>query len=161
LQFALLKGSTLRTQLMLAATMALAATSLNGQAQTMFKCVGADGKISYADQPCSGKVVAKKELDVRANLDDVERENRRKAAKREREEKLSEARNADIASDPQAQNREREARLMEGTEGQQRPATYEQIKADTMLRVKADEEARAKASALWKCKRGPAPEKCI
>ncbi len=153
----------MRTLLMFAATMALAAASSAGHAQTMFKCVGVDGKISYADQPCAGKAVAKKELDVRANLDDAERENRRKAARleREREEKLYEARNADIGNDAQAQKLEREVRLMEGSESERRAATYEQMKADTMLRVKADEEARAKASALWKCKRGPEPEKCL
>lgn len=138
-------------------------TAGGAYAQIMFKCVGADGKIAYSDQPCSGKIKAEKELDVRANLDDAERENRRKAARleREREEKMYNAQAEKIAGDPQTQRMEKQIRLMEGTDGPRRPTTYEEIKADTQKRVKADEEERAKASALWKCKRGPEPEKCI
>jgi hypothetical protein len=131
-------------------------------AQTMFKCVDANGKTSYSDQPCSGKVVAKKEIDVRANLDVVEREARRKAeiAENKRLDEMYKKRDAAMGMDPQAQRMEREVRLMEGSDSERRAATYEQIKAETQKRVKADEEARAEASRLWNCKRGPEPEKC-
>lgn len=144
--------------------LALALSAVCGaHAQTMFKCVGADGRTAYSDQPCTGKIKATKEIDVRANLDDVERENRRKAAKRERElaEQMYNAQAANIAKDPQTQKIEKQIRLMEGTDDERRAETYEQIKAQTQKRVKADEEERARASALWKCKRGPEPEKCM
>lgn len=156
-----MKGFTMRPLLLCALAVGLS-TAGGAHAQTMFKCVGADGKTAYSDQPCSGKIKAKKELDVRANLDDAERENRRKAAKLERdvEENMYNAQAAQIAKDPQTQKIEKQIRLMEGTDGPRRPSTYEEIKADTQKRVKADEEERAKASALWKCKRGPEPEKC-
>ncbi len=132
------------------------------QAQTMYKCVDANGKTSYADQPCASKTAARKEIDVRANLDDAARENRRKADKleREQEEARYNARNADLANDPQAQRMERELRLMEGEPAERTPTTYAEVMVATAKRVKADEEARAKASALWKCQRGPEPEKC-
>ena len=148
----------MRPILMLAAALVAAAPGLH--AQTMFKCVGADGRTSYSDQPCTGKVKATKELDVRANLDDVERDNRRKAAKQEREQQMLNEHNANVAGDPQAPRLDPKVRLMESSDGERRATTYEQIKADTLKRVKEDEETRAKASALWKCKRGPEPEKC-
>jgi hypothetical protein len=131
-------------------------------AQTMFKCVDGNGKTSYSDQPCAGKVAAKKEIDVRANLDDAERESRRKADKleREREEQMYRSESNELPT-AQARKMERQLKLMEGSELDRRLSNYEQMKADTALRVKADEEARAEASRLWKCKRGPAPEKCI
>lgn len=131
-------------------------------AQTMFKCVDTNGKTSYSDQPCSGKVAARKELDVRANLDVAERENRRKAEilENQRMDEMYKKRDAAMGVDAQAQRVERELRLMEGSDSERRAATYEQMKADTQKRVKADEELRAEASRLWNCKRGPEPEKC-
>ena len=147
----------MRPFLILALTLAVT----GAQAQTMFKCVSATGKTSYSDQPCAGKVAVTKELDVRANLEDAEREARRKAEvlARDREEQLYQARLADSAADPMAIKPERPKRV-ESAGQPRRATTYEEIKADTARRAQADEEARAAASALWRCKRGPEPEKC-
>jgi hypothetical protein len=154
-----MKGCTMRPFLIFALTFVFS----GAHAQTMFKCVDGNGKTSYSDQPCSGKVVAKKEIDVRANLDDAERENRKKAEKleRAREEEMYRSQDQEMANSAQAKKMERQIKLMEGSELDRRLSIYEQMKADTAIRVKADEEARAEASRLWKCKRGPAPEKCI
>ena len=140
----------------------LAFTLQGAHAQTMFKCVSVTGKISYSDQRCAGKVAVNKELDVRANLEDAERDARRKAVllAREREEQAYQARVANSAADPSAIKPERD-KPVEVDGPPRRATTYAEIKADTAQRVQADEEARAKASALWKCKRGPAPEKCV
>ncbi len=152
----------MRRLMILTATLALAAPLAGVQAQTMYKCVGADGRTSYGDQPCRGKVVATKELDVRANLEDIERANRKQAERLERERLQAEqrARNADAASSEQAKQTEKQLRLMEGSAADRSLAQYEQLKADTQKRVKADEEQRAEASRLWNCRRGPEPEKC-
>jgi Skp family chaperone for outer membrane proteins len=140
---------------------ALAFTLQVAHAQTMFKCVSVGGKTSYSDQPCSGKVAVNKELDVRANLEDAEREARRKAAllTRERDEQAYQARVSNSAADPSAVKPESDKPVE--APAPRRATTYAEIKADTAQRVQADEEARAKASALWKCKRGPEPEKCV
>jgi hypothetical protein len=152
----------MRQLVYLAVSLALAMPAGAAFSQTMYKCVGADGKTSYADLPCSGKVAAKKEIDVRANLDDVERANRKKEEKlrREMEEGEYDSRRASLGADEQAKKMEREIRLQEGSELDRRLDAYEQMKADTQKRVKADEEARAEASRLWHCRRGKEPEKC-
>ncbi len=153
-----MKESILRPLLIFVLTAACSGV----HAQTMFKCVDAHGKTSYSDQPCSGKVVAKKEIDVRANLDVAERENRRKAEilENQRLDEMYKKRDSAMGADVEAQRIEREIRMMEGSDSERRAATYEQMKKETQKRVKADEEARAEASRLWHCKRGPEPEKC-
>lgn len=151
----------MRPMLFLAFSFVLAAQA-SAFAQTMYKCVGADGKTSYRDQPCSGKVAAKKEIDVRANLDDVERAKRKREEKetREQEEAGYDSRRAALGADEQAKKFEKEMRLMEGTELDRRLSAYEQMKLDTQKRVKADEATRIEASRLWHCRRGKQPEKC-
>ena len=131
-------------------------------AQSMYKCVAADGKTSYGDRPCAGKVAAAKEIDVRANLEDVERANRKKAEQlmRERDEDPDNTARASLLADEQEKKRELELKLQAGTELDRRLHDYAQIKSEAQKRIKADEEARAEASRLWQCRRGKEPEKC-
>ncbi len=152
----------MRHMLFFALSLSLALQAGGAFAQTMYKCVGADGKTSYADQPCSGKVAAKKEIDVRANLDDVERAQRKKEEKERRDQDAfdTDSRRASLGAEAKAKRLEKEIKLMEGSELDRRLDAYEQMKLDTQKRVKADEEARAEASRLWQCRRGKEPEKC-
>jgi hypothetical protein len=151
-----MKGNSMRLILMTAG-MALTVCVASAPAQTMYKCVGPDGKTSYGDRPCSGKVLAKKEIDVRANLDDIERDSRRKSDKAERAGTRQDSPSAEALAMEQA---EQQVKLMEGTDLDRQLAAYAQLKAATQQRVKEDEAARAEASRLWHCRRGPAPEKC-
>ena len=80
-----MKGSIVRVLLLFAVCLAFAAPQALSQTQTIFRCVGADGKISYADRPCEGKVAASKEIDVRANLDDIARAKRKQENDLQRE----------------------------------------------------------------------------
>ncbi len=152
----------MQRSLFLTLAFAFAALAGGACAQTMYKCVGADGKTSYGDQPCSGKVAAKKEIDVRANLDDVERANRKKLEKELRAQETGEydSRRASLGAEAQAKKIEKDLKLMEGSELDRRLDAYEQMKIETQKRVKADEEARVEASRLWHCRRGKEPEKC-
>lgn len=150
----------MRSLLLLAASLSLAAPA--AFSQTMYKCVGADGKTSYGDLPCAGKTAARKEIDVRANLDVAERARRKQedALRREHEEAVPDSRRDSLHADEVEKKAEKEVKLMEGSELDRRLADYEQMKIETQKRVKADEEARVEASRLWNCRRGPEPEKC-
>ncbi len=152
----------MRHLILFATTCVLAFPICAAHAQTMYKCVGLDGRISYADQPCRGKVAARKEIDVRANLDDVERASRKQAEREERERLLREGsgRDADAPNAEPAKRTEKEPGARESSPADRGLAEYARLQADTQKRVKADEEARAEASRLWNCRRGPAPEKC-
>ncbi len=152
----------MRHLIIISATCVLAVTMNALQAQTMYKCVGVDGRISYGDQPCRGKVAARKEIDVRANLDDVERASRKQAEREEQERLLREGRagGADAANAEPAKRTEKELGTREGSPADRGLAEYARLQADTQKRVKADQEARAEASRLWNCRRGTAPEKC-
>jgi Skp family chaperone for outer membrane proteins len=128
----------MRLVLIVSACITLAA---GANAQTMFKCVSADGKITYSDQPCAGKAALKKEFDIRADLADIERANRRKADLQ---------RESDLALIKDESAKAQAVQL----------SAFEQMKLDTQKRVQADQEERAAASRLWNCKRGPKPELC-
>lgn len=148
--------------LLLLLTVLLSLAAPGADAQTMYKCVAADGKTSYADLPCAGKVAAKKEIDVRANLDVVERARRKKEEQQLRDQDTGgyDSRRASLSADEEARKIEKDARLQEGTELERRLAEHEQMKIDTQKRIKADEAVRIEASRLWNCRRGPEPEKC-
>jgi membrane protein involved in colicin uptake len=132
------------------------------QAQTMFKCVDAQGKTSYADRPCASPAATKKEIDMSAAIAMAERERKKKADELERERalELEMQRNPDMYDSMRASKLEKKRKLTQGTELERRQAAVDQMKEETAQRVKADEAERLKASALWKCKRGPEPEKC-
>ena len=123
----------------------LAVTAGAASAQTMYKCVGADGKTTYTDQQCAGKAAVKKEIDVRPNLEDVERANRKKAEQimREREADPNDTAHASLLAEEQEKKREQNIKLMEGSELDRRLHAYKQVKAEAQKRIKADEEARA------------------
>lgn len=71
-------GTTVRPLLLFSLSLLLAGQAPPAQADTMYKCVGANGKVAYSDMPCPGQAKAAREFDVPAP--ETEEESRERLA---------------------------------------------------------------------------------